>query len=301
MNGTIKVRGGNKLLGDVEPIPNKNSFMGALSAAILTDKDILYKNLPQTSDVEKFLQIYQQLGAKVESKNEGVVINCKNLNSFEIDAQIAGTFRGAFTFVGPLLARFGRAKIPIPGGCLLGTRAMHAHIGGFLKMGVEIKEKDGFYFFKAPLKVSKNYRVWQLEPSVTGTENLIMYTAGINAKTEIIDVACEPHVVDLLHLLVEMGAKIEGIGSNKLLIRGKEDLGGGKFVPSPDHVDIAGFMVAAAVTDGKIRIKGANILDIVDGIIAWMELFGVAIDRDGSDLIVSRADEFRIRKDYICN
>jgi len=288
MSGTIKVTGGNKLRGEISPIPNKNSIVAALPAAMLSDKEVVFKNVPATSDVEKILELMKQLGAEVKESGLGnVTINCRGLHSYTVDEKIGGQFRGSLMFVGPLLARFGKAIVPLPGGCELGMRSIEAHTDVLSKVGVKISCQGALVHFEAPKKLKEKYRVWQTEASVTATENLAMYAAGIRAEVEIIDAACEPHVVDVLRLLTDMGAKVEGAGSNRLTIKGATVHKKADFLPRPDFIDIAGMIVAVAVTDGHVRIRGANIPDIVDGMINWYEMFNIKIDREGDDLLVS--------------
>lgn len=282
------IKGGHKLTGTVEPIPNKNSIVAALPAALLSKKDVVYHKVPQTSDVEKILELMKALGAEIDDNKLGdVVINCKNLVLKRIDEKIGGSFRGSLMFVGPLLARFGEVEVPLPGGCDLGMRSIESHVSVFRKVGVKVTRRGNLVKFEAPKKVKKDVKVWQIEASVTATENIAMYLAGIESKVALIDAASEPHVVDLLNLLTKMGAKIKGTGSNEIEIQGNIDLKKTEFVSGPDFVDIAGLFVAAAVTDGEIRIKGANIPEIVDGLINWFELFNVVFERKGRDLVVS--------------
>ena len=295
MNGVLRITGGRKLEGTVTPIPNKNSLVAVLPAAILTNETVVYKNVPGTSDVAKILQILKLLGAEVDQSVEGVIkITCAKVNSHRLDKVLGGQFRASLMFAGPLLARFGVAEIPVPGGCDLGMRSIAAHLDSFKKAGIEFKYIDGFVKFTAPKKTAKKYEVWQLEASVTATENLVIYAAGTSAEFVITDSACEPHVSELLRMLKAMGAEVEGIGSNRITIKGSQKLKEAVYEPGPDFVDVAGLIVAAAVTDGKIRIKGANVPEIVDGMINWFELFNVKIERDGLDLVASRKGELFI-------
>ncbi|KKS92862.1 MAG: UDP-N-acetylglucosamine 1-carboxyvinyltransferase [Candidatus Collierbacteria bacterium GW2011_GWC2_43_12] len=295
MNGVLRITGGRKLEGSVTPIPNKNSLVAVLPAAILTNETVVYKNVPGTSDVAKILQILKLLGAEVDQSVEGVIkITCAKVNSHRLDKVLGGQFRASLMFAGPLLARFGVAEIPVPGGCDLGMRSIAAHLDSFKKAGIEFKYIDGFVKFTAPKKTAKKYEVWQLEASVTATENLVIYAAGTSAEFVITDSACEPHVSELLRMLKAMGAEVEGIGSNRITIKGSQKLKEAVYEPGPDFVDVAGLIVAAAVTDGKIRIKGANVPEIVDGMINWFELFNVKIERDGLDLVASRKGELFI-------
>jgi len=287
MNGTIKVIGGNKLKGKVTPIPNKNSIVAALPACILSNETITYKNVPKSTDVEKILQMLKLLGAKIDDSDyNNLKINCKNIHSYKIDPILGNQIRASILFAGPLLAKFGKAKIPLPGGCVLGKRSISAHIDAFQKAGVTVKVHKSFVEFVAPKELKKEYRIWQCEASVTATENIAMYATGINSEITIIDAASEPHVCDLITLLQNMGAEITGLGSNRLKIAGKLKLGSATFTPRPDFVDIAGYIVAAAVTGGEIIIKEGNIPDVMDGIISWFEKFGVVILKDKKDLLV---------------
>lgn len=295
MNGVLRITGGKKLEGVVTPIPNKNSLVAVLPGAILTKETVVYKNVPGTSDVVKILKILKLLGAEVDQSTPGEIkINCSKVNSYRVNSELGGQFRASLMFAGPLLARFGVAEIPLPGGCDLGMRSIAAHLDSFKKAGVEFEYVDGFVRFVASKKKEKKYSVWQLEASVTATENLVMYAAGILSQTVVIDAACEPHVVELLRMLADMGARIDGIGSNKITIQGKRELSGATFEPGPDFVDVAGLIVAAAVTDGKLRIVGANVPEIVDGMINWFEVFNITIERDGKDLVVYRNGELAI-------
>lgn len=286
MAGIIKVTGGRKLKGSVTPIPNKNSIVAALPVALLSSEDVIFRNVPATSDVEKILSLMKMMGAEVEESIGVVKINCKNLKSHKVDLAIGGQFRGSLMFVGPLLARFGIAEVPMPGGCELGMRSIEAHVDVFRAVGVKVERIGEYVKFEAPKKKEKNYRVWQIEASVTATENFAMYAAGVDATFELIDAACEPHVVDVLELLKNMGAEIEGSGSNRVKIKGTNKIKGADFEARPDFIDICGLIVAAAVTNGEIRIVGANIPDIVDGLIKWFVMFNIDIKKTGRDLVV---------------
>jgi len=295
LNGVLRITGGRKLEGTVTPIPNKNSLVAVLPASILSNETVTYKNVPGTSDVVKILQILKLLGAEVDQSVEGEIkINCSGVKRYRVDQTLGGQFRASLMFAGPLLARFGVAEIPLPGGCDLGMRSISAHLDSFKKAGVKFEYAEGYVKFTAPKRLGKSFDIWQLEASVTASENLMMYAAGTNSDFVIIDAACEPHVSELLRMLKSMGAEIDGIGSNRVTIKGKKRLKGAVYEPGPDFVDVAGLIVAAVVTDGKIRIKGANIPEIVNGMINWFELFNIKIDRDGLDLIVSKNGELVI-------
>lgn len=287
MNGTIKITGGRKLKGTVVPIPNKNSIVAAIPAAVLSDQTITFRKVPKTTDVAKLLAIIEKLGGVVSDNGNGEVkINCQDLDSYRVDEELGGSFRASLNFVGPLLARFGIAEVPMPGGCDLGMRSIEAHTNVFAKVGVEIERIGNYVRFRAPRAKARRYRVWQIEASVTATENFVMYAAGIKSEIELVDAACEPHVTDVVRLLKSMGAKISGIGSNHLTIKGTRKLKKAVFSPRPDFIDIAGMIVAVGVTNGDVMIKGANVPDIVEGMINWFSMFNLVFERKKKDLRV---------------
>jgi UDP-N-acetylglucosamine 1-carboxyvinyltransferase len=296
----IKIKGGIPLKGEVTPIPNKNSILAAWPVCLLTNEDVIYKDVPDTSDVDKMLKILEGLGANVQkiSKSE-VKINCANVKHYKVDKDSGNAIRASILFAGPLLARFGRAEIPLPGGCKLGQRSIAAHIDVFKKFGVEISFANEYVIFTLPKKEKYEEKIWQFEASVTATENLVMLAAGVNCEVDIIDAASEPHVKDLLNCLVNMGAEIQGIGSNRLFIksRGISNLKGTIFTPGYDFVDIAGYIVAAAVTKGEIKINGANDFDLVGGMIQVFSKFNINFEKTGNDLIVKGNSQIKIDAD----
>lgn len=301
MNGTYRIVGGHRLSGTVLPIQNKNSLMAALPVAVMCNRPVRFRDLPATSDVETFLSIYRHWGAAVEEAGRDVAIDCRPVSSHRVDADLGSRFRAPVLFVGPLLARFGVAELPMPGGCRLGQRALETHIAAFRALGVTVEEVDGYLRFTAPRGDRPRRTVWLPEASVTATENVAMYAAGTGTTVEIVDAACEPHVRDLLDLLCDLGARIDGINTNRVTVTGGID---GRtetvdFRPSPDHVDISGFIVAAGMTGGRIRIRGANLPDIMTGLIDWFERFGLAITRDGADLIADGTDELFLNAELL--
>lgn len=296
MQETLKIIGGNKLRGNITPVPNKNSIVAAIPASLLTDEDVIYKNIPETTDVKILFEILRGIGAQVDDKNyKKVTINCSKVDKFAIDQEMGNRLRASILFAGPLLARFGKAKIPVPGGCVLGKRSISSHIDAFTKVGIKIKyQNDGFVYFERPKRIKKEYFVWLSEASVTATENLVFYSAGVDSKITIIDAACEPHVSQNVELMENMGATVTGRNSNKLVIEGKENLNGAVYTPQPDHVDIGGIIVAAAITKSRLTIKNSNIFHIVEGLINYFEKFNIKFEFSGDDLIVDGRGELII-------
>lgn len=296
MSEVIKIVGGNPLVGTVIPVANKNSFMPAIPASILTKETVIYKNVPKSTDVQIMLTILKKLGATVDDSDyNNLKITCKNITGYEIDAELGGKIRSSVMFAGPLLAREGKVKIPTPGGCTLGVRSMSAHLDAFKKAGVTIQLEENAIILIAPKTTPKQQTIWQVEASPTGTENMIMYAAGTESTTILLDSASEPHVRNLTEMLQNMGVKINGGGSNRLEISGSKSLKGTTFIPYPDHVDIASSIVAAAVTKGNLVIKDSNLPEIVDGMLQWFEKFNVQIERRGKDLVINQTQELKLK------
>jgi UDP-N-acetylglucosamine 1-carboxyvinyltransferase len=269
---TYKIVGGKPLSGIVTPVPNKNSILKLIPAALLTDEPVIIRNVPLSSDVRLMLKIVKQLGGKVSYIEGGTAIRivANELNTYEIDPELSQKAKASVMFMGPLLIRFKKAYMPIPGGCKLGTRPLDAFIDNMVQMGAKYVREKGYYIEADKLHASK---IWSWFPSVTGTENTIMLAVLTPGVTEIYNAASEPHTQDLCNMLNSMGAKISGIGSNRLIIEGVEKLSGTEWSVIPDHLDIGGYIAAAAMTGGEITIK--------DAIPEHMELFLQYFDKIG--------------------
>jgi UDP-N-acetylglucosamine 1-carboxyvinyltransferase len=202
------VHGGKPLHGTITPVPNKNSIIKLIPACLLTDDDMIIHNVPKTSDVGYMLDILALLGGSFAWLDEDTVqINAKNVNSFEIDPVLSEKMKASVMFLGPLLVRFGKAMMPTPQGCKLGTRPLDAFVGNMEKMGATFTHSGGNYGFT--VKQLQATTVRSREPSVTGTENLILLAVKTPGTTLIYNAACEPHTQDLCNMLVAMGAQIE--------------------------------------------------------------------------------------------
>lgn len=295
MSNTLVIKGGNRLIGQVTPVPNKNSMLPALAACILTSEPVVYHNLPQSTDVMRMLDALKLLGAHVDDADfSKITITCADINTYEVDSANGNAMRSTILFAGPLLAKFGKARIPLPGGCVLGKRSISAHIDAFAKVGIRTEIKDGFACFERVLELKKDYCLWMMEASVTATENLALYAAGCDATFDITEAAAEPHVTQLFQLLESMGAKVTGIESNKVCIQGVSKLHGAEFYPDPDHIDIAGLIVATAITGGRVTIKGANLPRISGGIVQFFQKFNIDIKAVDTDLIVDSSHKIYV-------
>ena len=281
-----KIQGGKPISGTVNPIPNKNSILKLIPAALLTDEPVTIHNVPDSTDVRLMLKLVRQLGGKVTYMNErkSVKITGKGVNTYEMDPDLSQKAKASVMFMAPLLLRFGKAYMPIPGGCKLGTRPLDAFMNNMEMLGAKYKREKGYYIEADKLKGTK---IWSWFPSVTGTENIVMLATLTPGVTEIYNAAAEPHTQDLCNMLVSMGAKIEGVGSNRIIIEGVDSLKGTEWTVIPDHLDIGGFIAAAALTNGEITIKDA-IPEHMQYIIQAFGKIGINVETVGNDLHISK-------------
>ncbi len=295
MKEILIIKGGHPLKGTIKPVPNKNAILALLPLSILTTKTVTYENIPKSPDVLKMLTLLEKLGADIkvqkgwkETEGGKVKITIKKIKTHKVDEKIGSTFRASILLAGPLLARRGKAYIPMPGGCVLGARSISAHIENFNKLGIKATfDPKGVLFEET--KKDKTSFLWQTEASVTATENTISYLAGREGKAiTVFNSATEPHVVQVQETLEKMGIKIEGKGSNKVTIKGLNfvKINGATVTVQPDFIDIAGTIVAAAVTRGKVRIRDAYVPQVSEGIIQTIKKFSVPIQIEGRDIIV---------------
>jgi UDP-N-acetylglucosamine 1-carboxyvinyltransferase len=256
------IEGGVPLSGTVVPAGNKNAALPLLACALLTEEQVTLHNVPRIRDTEALLDLLADLGVTVERPAPNTVVLCAaNVHKTDVDADLAERIRASFLAAGPLLARFGRAVMPPPGGDVIGRRRLDPHLDAFRALGarvehgrdIEITAPDGGL---APCDFFMD------EPSVMGTENALMAAAGVAGTTIIRNAACEPHVQDVARMLNKMGAAIEGIGSNVMSVHGVATLGGCEYSVSPDHIEIGSFMALAGVTGGEMDIKGCVAEDL---------------------------------------
>ena len=248
------VRGPTRLSGHFEPVGNKNAALPIVAACLLTEEPVTLHNVPQIGDVGSLLAILEDMGASVERPAPGTVrIHCNGVTTASISVERAAKIRASILLAGPSLARFGEIALPPPGGDVIGRRRIDSHVRGLEALGATYSFVEGHRFRARTLKGSV---VFMDEPSVTGTENLIMASVLAEGATTIENAACEPHVQDLCRFLNTLGARITGIGSNILQIEGVESLKGGSYTICPDHIEVGSVMALAAVTRSPITIGG---------------------------------------------
>ena len=248
------IKGGKQLEGEVEVKGMKNAATPILAATMLTNDFCLIENLPRIKDVENMISLLESLGAKVKWQGpHSLLISCRDLNYSKLDKEKVKSMRSSILLLGPLLSRFSKIEIPEPGGCIIGSRPIDTHLYGLRKLGVKIKEEKGIYQLK--IKCLKGTTIILPEFSVTATENLIMIAVKAEGETIIKLAAAEPHVQDLCRFLLKMGAKIQGIGTHSLKIKGVKKLKGVNYKIIPDQIEAGTFAVLAVATKSKILIK----------------------------------------------
>ncbi|WP_022930511.1 UDP-N-acetylglucosamine 1-carboxyvinyltransferase [Patulibacter americanus] len=249
------IDGGRPLSGTVRPAGNKNGALPILAASVLTAEDVIVRNVPRIRDVASMINLLEGLGVTVEWLDEHAVrLNAGSLNAEDgLRREDAERIRASFLLAGPLLARFGHCTMPPPGGDVIGRRRLDPHLDALRALGATL-ELGRDIEMTAPNGGLRAGEIFMDEPSVMATENALLAAALTPGTTVIGNAACEPHVQDLARMLVSMGAKIDGIGSNVLHVQGQKELGGCDHTVGPDHIEIGSFMALAGVTGGEVRI-----------------------------------------------
>jgi UDP-N-acetylglucosamine 1-carboxyvinyltransferase len=289
------IEGGAPLSGTVEPAGNKNAALPAIAACLLTEQEVVLRNVPRIRDVEAMLELLSRLGASVEWREENTVaVRARDIGTTEVDAACAERIRASFLLAGPLLARFGQADMPPPGGDVIGRRRLDPHLDAFRALGAEVGFDRRYRLRAADGLHACDF--FMDEPSVMATENALMAAALTPGSTVIHNAASEPHVQDLARLLMQMGARIEGIGSNLMIVHGQEELGGADYAIGPDYIEVGSFIALAACTGGELRIKDVNADDLRMTRLVF-ERLGCRIELEGSDVIVPAGQALRIKDD----
>ncbi len=282
----LQINGGKRLNGDIPVSGAKNAALPILCAGLLTGGDLELSNVPRLHDVRTILKLLEQTGLKVTQDDENVTLNGANITSLEAPYELVKTMRASILVLGPLLARFGEAKVSLPGGCAIGSRPVDQHIKGLRQMGAEITIEGGYIHAKCAKL--KGARILTDMITVTGTENLLMAATLAEGETVLENAAREPEVTDLANLLVAMGAKIEGIGTDRLVIQGVESLHGAKHAVISDRIEAATFLCAVAATGGDIVLRNTR-TDIFDVALGKLREMGLQLDV-GTDTIRARMD-----------
>ncbi|AHW60180.1 UDP-N-acetylglucosamine 1-carboxyvinyltransferase [Draconibacterium orientale] len=295
---TFKIEGGFKLKGDLEPQGAKNEALQIICATLLTAEQTIIENIPEIRDVLKLIEILKGLGVQVTRLSKGKYsfdaseVNINFLKSPEY-AQQAAVLRGSIMIIGPLLARFGQGFIPQPGGDKIGRRRVDTHFIGLQKLGARFDfDPENKWYSVSSEKLTGAYMLLD-EASVTGTANIVMAAVLAEGTTTIYNAACEPYLQQLCKMLVSMGAKIEGIGSNLLTIAGVSSLTGCTHRTLPDMIEVGSFIGLAAMTASEINIKNVGIEHL--GIIPEsFRRLGINVEQNGDDLLIKDTENYEI-------
>ena len=286
----FKIKGGNKLKGTIVPQGAKNEALQIICATLLTKEEVVVDNIPNIIDVKKLINLLKSIGVEVSClsnnkysfKAENINLDYMSSDKFKIDGK---SLRGSIMIVGPLLARYGKAYIPRPGGDKIGRRRLDTHFQGLIKLGAKFSYSKEEKFYGVEAKKLKGSFILLDEASVTGTANIIMASVLADGKTTIYNAACEPYIQQLCKLLISMGARIDGLGSNLLKITGVNELKGSNHTVLPDMIEIGSWIGLAAMTKSNIRIKNVSLENL--GIIPDVfKSLGIKLIIDEDDIIV---------------
>ena len=294
----FEVHGGRPLSGEIEPQGAKNEALQVICATLLTEEEVTLHNVPEIADVLHLIGLLERLGVEVTRKGEG----CYSFRARNIDLDYlrsddyrrrGARLRGSVMILGPLLARFGVAYIPKPGGDKIGRRRLDTHFIGFQKLGAKLNFDTDATFFSVEAEELRGTYMLLDEASVTGTANIIMAAVLAKGRTTIYNAACEPYIQQLCRMLCRMGAKIEGIASNLLVIDGVESLGGTSHTMLPDMIEVGSFIGLAAMTQSEITIKNVS-YDNLGIIPAQFARMGIRFEQRGDDIFIPRCDHYEI-------
>jgi len=277
------IDGGRPLSGTVVPSGNKNAALPLLAATLLTDEPVTLHNLPSIGDVATMGELLSDVGVSIDKLDANTWrVHARDIRTSELSPELFGLIRGSITLAGPMLARTGLVRLPRPGGDVIGRRRVDTHFLALSALGAEV-DTDGTFHLES--KRLRGADILLDEASVTATENAVMVATLASGTTVIHNAACEPHVQDLCRMLCQLGAQIEGIGSNTLTIHGVERLGGGEYTIGPDYMAVGSYIALAAVTGGELLIKGA-VPEHLRMVGLVFERLGVHFEARGNDVFV---------------
>jgi len=289
------VEGSHRLKGTIEPSGNKNAALPIIAAALLTEHPVMLNNVPRIRDTETLVELIRSVGAEAEWRSRNTLaIHASNIRAADLDPELCGRIRASILLAGPLLARCGEVTLPPPGGDVIGRRRLDTHILAFEQLGATVAASDRLEFRSPRLKGAD---VFLDEPSVTATENALMAAVAAHGTTHLRNVASEPHVQDLAHFLVALGARIEGIGTNTMAVHGPATLGKVSYSIGPDHIEVGSLIGLAAVTRSPLRIARAGLAHL-RSIRMGFERLGIVCEVEGDDLIVPAGQTLKIQDDF---
>lgn len=280
-----KIEGGQKLKGNLKISGNKNSIFPCIAAALLTADEVILENISDLIDTKILIQILKEIGITVEEKSSILRIKASEIRLHTLPEDLMVKLRGSIVLVGAILARARKVNFYHPGGDIIGRRSIETHINAFKQLGASFKTGGSKFSLSFDKSLLTDTEIFLTEASVTATENLILASVLGKRMVTLRNCAKEPHVVDLCRMLVNMGAKIEGVGTDTLKIYGVEKLMGTKFRIGVDFIEVGTYIVAAAVTGGEIRIEGID-ETFLEPVFEPLRNFGIKMEKDGRALMV---------------
>lgn len=282
----IRIAGGTRLKGEIKISGAKNSALPLITATLLTDQAVILENVPALADILSMSELLMQFGTEIESDlaNNRVQFKTSTATSFVAPYDIVRKMRASILVLGPLVARYGQAKVSLPGGCAIGTRPVDIHLDGLRKLGAIIDLSEGYIIAKAPYGLIGADITMPLV-SVTATENLLMAATLAKGQTRLINAAREPEIIDLANCLISMGAKIQGAGTDTIIIEGVTSLKGTTYRVVADRIETGTFAIAAAITGGDLLLRGAS-LDLIPSFSAQLTRAGATLEQVGPDIHV---------------
>jgi UDP-N-acetylglucosamine 1-carboxyvinyltransferase len=289
------VEGGHRLRGAIEPSGNKNSALPIIAGSLLSEHPVTLENVPRIRDTETLVELIRSVGASAEWRGRNrLAIHAKDIRAADLDPDLCARIRASILLAGPLLARCGEVVLPPPGGDVIGRRRLDTHFLAFEQLGASVEANHGLRFHCTQLRGAD---VFLDEPSVTATENALVAAVAAHGTTYLRNAASEPHVQDLAHFLVALGARIEGIGTNTMVIEGQATLGQASYSIQPDHIEVGSLIGLAAVTRSSLRIVRAGV-EHLRSILMGFERLGIACEIAGDDLIVPSDQTLKIKDDF---
>ena len=284
----ISITGGQQLNGTIPISGAKNAALKLMCAALLTDKPVYFENAPNTlRDINSQVELLEHLGCTIKREGSAMAVNAGRVENFTAPYDIVRKMRGSILVLGPLLARFGQAKVSLPGGCAIGTRPVDMHIKGLEEMGATIVLDAGYINATAPAGGLQGAKIIFPKVSVGATENLMMAATLAKGTTVLANAAREPEIVDLGECLNKMGAKIKGLGTEAITIEGVSALGSTTHKVLPDRIETGTYIIAAGMTGGIVRLQDAR-LEHLSSLIGLLSQAGMEIEQQGNDIIVER-------------
>jgi UDP-N-acetylglucosamine 1-carboxyvinyltransferase len=291
----LLIQGQKRLNGEITISGAKNAALPILTASILTDSKLRLKNVPHLNDILTAQKLLKVLGVEVEKNQDELILSAHSIKSFDAPYDLVKTMRASILVLGPLLARFGQATVSLPGGCAIGSRPVDLHIKGLQAMGAKIEINHGYIdasTMHLPRKKLQGAHIYMDQVTVTGTENLMMAATLAEGETILENAAKEPEVVDLGECLIKMGAKIEGLGTDKIIIKGSDGLKGADHSIMFDRIEAGTFLVAGALLADELKCSGADVSKL-DFVVQKLIDAGANIEHDANSITVKNGGSLK--------